>query len=91
MYEWLNNPYRRRNSLRLVHSAVARRWLSGPGHDRERAELCKRLADVLADPTTTPRELLRVGRIHATMARQGLAAQRAELRALEQSHRSEQP
>lgn len=66
-FGWLTNPRGRRGSLALVHTAVRRGWLSGPGLADRRAELVRRLAELAADPATRPREVIRLNRILMAM------------------------
>ncbi len=72
MYEWIRDGYRRRSALRDVESAIRRGWLDGPDQADRRRALCEAVADLVADPATREREILRLGRIVALMGERSL-------------------
>src|SRR5262249_44822358 len=64
-FDWVENPRGRRGALRLIHAAVCRGWLEGPGDELMERRLVTALGDLLDDPHLTPREVIRIGRIFA--------------------------
>jgi hypothetical protein len=69
-FDWLADPETRRGGFRRIHSAVARGWLDGPRWAQRRADLVHALARLIADPATTPREVIQIGRIFAAMGKE---------------------
>lgn len=68
-FDWLRDQATRRGGFRRIHGAVARGWLEGPRWAQRRALLVAELTRLLADPATTPREVIQIARIFAAMGR----------------------
>jgi hypothetical protein len=66
---WLDDAQARHGGLRLIHSAVARGWMSGrtPELVKRRAALVRALARVIDDPRTPFRDIHTIARIFRAM------------------------
>ena len=68
-YGWLKDPRGRRSALALVHTAVRRGDLEGPGEElaARRAALMAALEGLFDDPGCRPAERMRIVRIFGAM------------------------